>query len=488
MNPELVRNAWLELRPAWLVGIPVSLALIVLIGLLQLKVLSLEAVGGTLSAYGLFLFMAFALLGAFKASQSVTREMADGTWEMQRLSQHRPGELLVGKLLGSTILGWYGGAMALGLFLLGRSLTTPAALMVLDVVTLVLAALWLHAAALFGSFVKAGALRAMRRPTHGHGGMAITVVAMFFVVGPLFAGGHAFFFEENAFEVVAWWLPIPLRLFVPLTCAMFLAWTLAGTHRAIRAELQEPVGPWTLLGFLAFFALYVHPMVAAPLGALLGNPFVAFAATFAAVFGAALPALIIGERFDVVRLRTLVAAAHRRDRGAVVSQLPLWAFTGVAWALAVVALGLASLATFSQEGVLAFLFAVGVGLILVRDLGIMLAIQLAPRGSRDPAHVAVAWIVVLYALLPMLAVSAPSALGVLLFVLFPFLAVLPGLEFSAVATALGLALALPASLAPWLVVRPRARAALGVGAEAPVPSAARSAVARRVPVDAHEHG
>lgn len=460
MNPELVRNAWLELRPAWLVGIPASLALVVLIGLLQVKVLTLEAVGSTLAGYGLVLYLAFAVLGAFKASQSVTREMAAGTWEMQRLSQHRPGELLVGKLLGSPILGWYGGGLALAVFLLGRSLTTPAALMVLDMVTLVLATLWLHTSALFASFVKAGATRAMRRPAPAHGGMAIVAIASLFLAGPLFAAAHEYFLDDQAFSAVGWWLPIPMRLFVPLTCAMFLAWTLAGTHRAIRAELQEPVGPWTLLGFLAFATLYVHPFCATPLVALLGNPLVAFAATGAAVFGAALPILIIGERFDVVRLRTLVAAAHRRDRPTVLTQAPLWAFTFGAWAVCVLALGLAALATLSEGGLLAFAFALGVGLVLVRDLGIMLAVQLAPRGSRDPAHVAVVWIVVLYLLLPMLALSAPDTLGALLFVLFPFLAALSGLEFSALAVGLGVALALPASLAPWLLVVPRARAAL----------------------------
>lgn len=460
MNPELVRNAWLELSPTWLWAIPASVAMIVLIGLLQLNFLSLAGVAGVLTGYGLVLFGVYAALGAVRAAQSVTREVAAGTWEMQRLSQHKPGELLVGKLLGSPILGWYGGAFALGVFVLGRSLTTPAALMVLDVVTLLLATLVLHALALFASFLQAGAMRAMRRPVPSQGGLVIGLVAALFLVGPALALANEIFQEGGGFAAVAWWLPIPLRLFVPLSLAMVLAWTLAGTHRAIRAELQEPVGPWSLLGFLTFLALYAYPLLAPPLLAVLGNPLVAFAATGAAVFGGALPILVVGERFDAVRLRTLVAAIYRRDRGAVVSQLPLWTFTFAAWILWVGALGLAALGTFSEGGLLAFCFAAGVGLLLVRDVGIMLAIQLAPRGGRDPGLVAMAWIGLLYVLLPGLVISAPDALGALLFTLLPFVAVLPGLDFSVAAIGLGLALAIPASLASWLVVVPRVRAAL----------------------------
>ncbi len=460
MNPELVRNAWLELTPTWLWTIPASLAVIVLIGLLQLTTWSIEAVGVELATYGLALYGVFALLGAFRASQSVTREVASGTWEMQRLSQYRPGELMVGKLFGSAILGWYGAGWALGVFLLGRSLTTPAALMALDVVTLLLAALWLHALALFAGFLQAGALRALRRPVHSQAGTAIAAVVALFAAMPVFALGHEFVTQEGAFAPVDWWLPIPLRLFVPFSCAMFLAWTLAGTHRAIRAELQEPVGPWSLLGFLTFLGFYVYPLFAEPLVALLGNPVVAFAATGAAVFGVALPILILGERFDVVRLRALVSAAYRRDREAVITQLPLWAFAFAAWALWVLALGLVSVGTFSGGGLMAFGFAAGVGLVLVRDLGFMLAIQLAPLGNRNPAVVAVAWLAALYLLLPMLVLSAPNALGALLFTLLPFIAVVPGLEFSVWTVGLGLALAVPASLASWLVVVPRVRAAL----------------------------
>ncbi|MGE4281266.1 MAG: hypothetical protein AB7G62_16900, partial [Magnetospirillum sp.] len=106
MNPELQRCLWLELTPTRLVLMPVLLGLVLaglhLIGTPNLK-----------EWLGYALYFLLLLWGTRLAAESFTDEVAQGTWDIQRLSATNPLGLALGKLVGGTIYVWYGAAWCL---------------------------------------------------------------------------------------------------------------------------------------------------------------------------------------------------------------------------------------------------------------------------------------------------------------------------------------------------------------------------------------
>ena len=458
MNPELSRNAWLELTPMRRWALPLTIVLVAFTALLLNPLASIEKQFEILAFTGLGLFAVFASLGSVKAMQTVTNEITGNTWDAQRLSHHVPREFLVGKLFGSTVFEWCGAGLSLLVFIAGRSVATPAALLVLDVVTLVGIALLLQAGGLFMSLASANAVRSTRRPGRTVAGQGVGLIVGLVMATMIFPMVMELITYKHGFEAVAWWLPVPLRLFVPLSVYVFLGWTVAGALRLIRAELQEPVSPAPWLWFLGFVTVYLYPLTVGELFSSVESGFLAFLATGAMVFGSTVLPLVLGERKDVVRLRTLAAAWVRGDRIAVRDQLPLWTYTLAGFALWVLALGVASALFLSKGGLVAFVFGLGVLALLLRDVGIVMAVHLAARPSREPGMVVGFYMVMLYAFAPFVA----SVMGVeaLMILLFPPLAALPmasvGVPLSLAAGALGAS----ACAVPWVAAVPRVRAAL----------------------------
>jgi hypothetical protein len=66
------------------------------------------------SSFAEFLFVVIVVLwGTRAAAQSIVGEIRDKTWDLQRLSAIGPWEMVWGKLFGSTLLMWFGGAICL---------------------------------------------------------------------------------------------------------------------------------------------------------------------------------------------------------------------------------------------------------------------------------------------------------------------------------------------------------------------------------------
>ena len=464
MYPELVRNTWLELTPVKRWSLPVFIGLLVLLVLAQHP---LGAVFGAarhdLAYLGMGLFAIFSLWGVTKASASVSNEISGGTWDQQRLSRHRPFDLLLGKLLGSTIFEWYGCAFALAIYSVARLPDVGPIILGLNLFTLVSGSLLLQSSGVLMSLAGANAVRSTRRPGKGNVNQGLGLVmalGMGSVLGPLVA--ELMTGEGGALTPVAWWWSMPMEIFIPLSTTMFIGWTLAGGHRLIRAELQEPVSPAPWLGFLGFLTLYIFPLILNS-GAVteLGNPLAILACTAAAVTGPFVPLLLLGERKDVVRLRGLAAARVRGDWRALWNQAPLWIYTLGVFTASVAALGVMAVVTPSAALGAAFAIAAVCLTMIVRDAGLILAVYTSRRLQREPGLVVLFGLALMYVKLPLLLTAMGTGFAPLLWLLVPLMALFPAGGAITAANILALAWAVPATALSWAIAVPGIRRALG---------------------------
>ena len=196
--------------------------------------------------------------GARNASLAVVGEIRDRTWDMQLLSAITPGEMTWGKLFGSTIYNWFGGAICLAVMLARRSPRTRATAALIDLVYFVAVGVIAQAAAFLASLI---AVR--RRQAHSRLDIFIyqivglaAAVAVYWIWSIVDPAG-SWLFHKAAGDTVVWWgRVLDTRGFLLVSLAVFTAWTLLGCYREMRLELKMQNGTLVWLAFLAFIGVY----------------------------------------------------------------------------------------------------------------------------------------------------------------------------------------------------------------------------------------
>ena len=254
MNPEFQRNLWLELTPRRMFLMAVVLALIFFAA-----ALTDGAVSGPGEAARWLYYLIVVVWGTRNAARSVVGEIRDRTWDVQRLSSLGAGTMTWGKLFGSTIYNWFGGAICLAVILADVFANRGAAVTLIELVYYLAIGVIAQAAALLASLVAAG-----RRQAHSQFEVFVfqavglaAAVAVYYVwasadpAGSILAGG-------TPADAIVWWgLALDARAFLLLSLAVFTAWTLTGCVRQMRLELKMRNGPLIWLGFLLFIGIYV---------------------------------------------------------------------------------------------------------------------------------------------------------------------------------------------------------------------------------------
>ncbi|MBI3675319.1 MAG: hypothetical protein HY243_01710 [Proteobacteria bacterium] len=252
MNPEFRRNLWLELTPRRMTLMVVILAL----------AFFAAALTGQYRPAGLAEFLYYMIVviwGARNAAISVVGEIRDRTWDSQRLSSLGAGEMMWGKLFGSTIYNWFGGAICLAVLLIYGFANNGLVATILDAIYYVAVGIVAQSASLLASLV---AVR--RRQSH-------TRFEIFtYQVAGLIAALGAFYIWEAAdpagslvprklpTDFIPWWgQRLDARVFLLISLAIFTSWTLVGCYRQMRLELKMRNGPWVWASFLIFMGLYV---------------------------------------------------------------------------------------------------------------------------------------------------------------------------------------------------------------------------------------
>jgi len=254
MNPEFLRNLWLELSPRRVLLMTV---------LLGLAIFAAAISGGrdylpAAVAESLYYFIVV-IWGARNAALSVVGEIRDRTWDLQRLSALGAGEMTWGKLAGSTIYNWYGGALCLAVVLVyGFAKRGPAATFI-DLIYYLTIGVIAQAGAMLASLI---AVRRRQRHTRFEiflyqlAGFVAALVA--FWVWEMADPAGSIITHRPPTDFIVWWgQSFDARPFLLVSLALFGAWILVGCYREMRRELKMRNGPLVWLGFLVFMGLYV---------------------------------------------------------------------------------------------------------------------------------------------------------------------------------------------------------------------------------------
>jgi hypothetical protein len=390
MNPEFRRNVWLELAP---------LRLVVLVAVLLLTFFAAaltEGLAGPGSVARWAYYFLVVVWGTRNAARSVVGEMRDRTWDGQRLSSLKASTMVWGKLFGSTVFPWIGGAICLAVIIADVVNHSGAAAAALQFFYYIALGVIAQAASLLASLVAAG-----RRQSRTQ-----FEVFLYQVVG-IVAGVAVWAIADPSgasiggiphTDTVSWWgMVLPTQPFLLLSLAAFAGWMLLGNYRLMRLELKLRNGPAAWLGFLSFMVLYVAGFDAWGANDLIHGDMIARRLYLAGVVCAGLTYLTVFlEPKDRVFFRWLGSAFAQFHLGTGFGRFQCWMMSGLAALLfggALVA-RLASLGWVADEAALGAMLG-----FMTRDMGLVVLMNMAARRrGGDLAGLAVLGL--LYGLMP----------------------------------------------------------------------------------------
>lgn len=398
-NPEFRKNLWLEFSIARLILMPVVLGAVFLITCL--------ASDDYFDTMQLLQQMAMVHFGAITgiwgcklASEAVISEYNDRTWESQRMTSLGPWEMTLGKLLGSTSYAWYGGLICIAVHVgvsffrpqTGRHLTTAA--------ILILAALFIQALALLLSLVR------LRRQSSGEK-VSATPFFLLGVFGIVFILPKLLPWIMDSDEQVMWFrFTLPSSHFSMFSLLFFLAWSLAGIHRNLRAEFGLENGPWAWVLFLTTLMAYYAGFTAGIDGVDPGQRItIGFYIAFSIGLGFAY-LMAFTEPKNPVDYRALLEAAKARNVDAIGKRLPLWFLSLIITTLLYfVIFGLSfivgGLPRLDGEFAVTALYLLSILGFAGRDICLLLWVNLRSGSARADAATLV-YLTILYGLIPAL--------------------------------------------------------------------------------------
>lgn len=323
MSAELRRNLWLEIRQTRLVVIPLLLALIFWgVGSIRDEI-DYQFLSG--AALALFTLVC-ALWGSHLASSSITEEAQAQTWDWQRLSSQSPTELMAGKLFGSTVLAWYGGAWCLAAYL---AFTVMAGQLP--------SVSWLCLSIAGAVFIQAGSMlmslgtppdqRPVYQQKRGMGALRLLVII---IVLQSIAGLGSQLTNSN---IAAQWYGADIALlpFVAISVIFWAAWAVFGCVQRLSTLLCCPTTPVPWLIFVVwcmfYFAGFTHGFVDTinTKGAIPGDGYYGVSAYLIALLLVLI--LVLQEDKSPVSWRMWVSALHNRKYSIAWQRTPLWIAT-----------------------------------------------------------------------------------------------------------------------------------------------------------------
>ena len=245
MNAELRRNLWLECTIGRMVAMPVIL--LVIMGIVGLMMGTAKVSQAAIVLCGLLVIF----WGSRSAGDSVLSEVANSTWDAQRMSPLGPWSMSWAKLVGSTLYVWYGAAFCVAAFAwsLGYDERLQQQGDIARMQSFLQNGIYVQSLALFISLLTKRLQDNSRRRAQLvlAQGLAISLTVLF---------------SERMWQPVqyrvAWYGINPdLQYFVPLMELGLTAWAMIGIYRLMRTELQLRNSPLVWFIFCTSAAIFV---------------------------------------------------------------------------------------------------------------------------------------------------------------------------------------------------------------------------------------
>lgn len=383
MNPELRRNLWMELTRHRLVAMPAVLLL--LFAFFATRESTDWRPGVFSSAVFIFVVLAH-FWGTRLASESVSDEARERTWDWQRLSALTPWQMTWGKLVGATAFTWYGAAICI-LAMFTASLPDIGAVTA-GWLALALAgsAVTLHAASM------AGSLQASRKDSRlGHRIGALMFIPLAIIALGAFLSPDWREAQEMQWHGRSW----NLLRFSAVSALVFAGWAILAAHREMCRELKARTLPWALPAFILFLAFYGAGFAPPQASTTMAFLFAGLVASLTLMYYT-----LFADVTSLMVARRIATHAGAGDWRRVLEELPLWVWPlllGVVFAILASRTVTAdfSIARWRSLG----LFPVAVALLAVRDAGLLAFFALGPRARRVEAATLL-YIVLLWWVIP----------------------------------------------------------------------------------------
>jgi len=433
VNPELKRNFLVEITPQRLIAMPLILGLI-----FTAASVSAGSVAVVTLSNVLFWVLVF-LWGTRKAAGAFDAELANNTWDGQRLSALTAGQIFIGKLFGSTSFVLYGAvicllanvAARLDLYIvrLDQPRSLPPQMTILDPGEIA----WLTAqdslSGLLGLVVAMFVAVVLMARTRATKGISVTLCQVFAIgVAGVFADriantdltgfGRVLTRETSLFSTVNWYgTASPVVWFVTATLIVYLLWAVLGTVRQLRGVLQFRGYRWAWPLFVLFVGAYLAGFdVLYRNAAVFEHRAFAFLTVIWVTAATFTYFAVFTEPKSLQGYRSYVAAARQFRLLGIFEHQPFWITSLILVILALAAnLVIGQTQTGPGGGInpeLAALFLIGpsaidlkvllivASLFLVRDCALVMALNFGRRRRRADLA-ALVYLAVLYLIVPL---------------------------------------------------------------------------------------
>jgi hypothetical protein len=409
MNPELMRNLWLEASPRRLAIMAGVIGFLLAAVWVSATSDPLKSVAATAE----MIFYALVVVwGTRNAAGSVVDEIRDRTWDLQRLSAISPWEMVTGKLMGAPSYAWAGGLLCLvpiTLYALQDRGLTAALLQLAYFLSIGMIA---HSAALLTSMVAVRRRMGQSR-INTFGFLLVGLIAASYTWSIWSAAtpgalGATPWGGEKVSTIVWYGRNWDAPSFMLVSLAIGYGWLLAGCHQFMRHELAVRMNPLVWIGFLAFIAVYFAGF-ALP-GIPLAEDFRDLTAGQAAArWGIAAGVLLFATYVSLlampkerVQLRWVLAQASQGRIFSFLEGLPGWAYGFVfTAAAAAAAIAQAADSALPVDDVARFrLFVVAILGELARNIGVFMFFNMLP-GQRRGDFAALLTLFLVYTIVPL---------------------------------------------------------------------------------------
>ncbi|MBF0397890.1 MAG: hypothetical protein HQK78_14010 [Desulfobacterales bacterium] len=319
INPELQKNIWMEMSLHRLIIMPAIIGSIFFLSYLIND--NFKAFIKNIGDLSIVIFIILVLFWGTKlASEAIISEVNDRTWDSQRMTTIGPFAMSMGKLLGSTILSWYGGLFCLIAYFISCFFKPSTINYLKLMVIMILMALFCHAMTISFSLVGIRKTKGDKKLNSG----------IYFLLGFIIAIGFITPWSKELLDSplsIQWYyLKISLIDLAVFTSIIFSFWALFGLYRNMRAELQIENGPITWLLFLLTLIFYFSGYIAninkniSYMDRFLYGFYISFSITWISTY-----VMAFGESKNSVIIRFLIDKIKKREWKPFFYYIPLWA-------------------------------------------------------------------------------------------------------------------------------------------------------------------